>query len=118
MNFDRILNQKVVYWAPGSLDNYGNTSWAGGAEIAGRWEEGSFLFLNTEGESEVASDRVYMDGANTLELDGRLYLGELDDLTSGQQADPTTVSSAKRIVKVGKAPRLRGSQKLAQVLLK
>lgn len=109
MRLSRKLNQTIVYWAPdGIIDLHGGQGWAGGVEIKGRWQEQTEEVLNADGKNELSRAVIYLDGSTVVGFDGRFYLGELDDLTSGQQADPAIVVGTGRVIAIGDSPDLRG----------
>lgn len=115
MNLSRLLNQTLVYWVAGGDDRHGNPSWSTGVNLTCRWQERAELFVNENGEEEMASAVVYLDGADTVALDGRMYLGDVADLASS--ADPVSVQ-AYRVASIQSTPSIDAAQSLQKVLLK
>lgn len=116
MNIARLLNQALVYWPPGTVDRYGNTDWADGSALSCRWQDSGEVFLNENGEKELSASVVFLNGVESVELDGRMYLGPLSDLGSILD-DPTTVASL-RIVSIDDIPSVDAAQSLKTVYLK
>jgi hypothetical protein len=113
LNINRKLNQTAVYWAPLAPGNDGNVTWGAGAEISVRWENKREVFTNFEGEEKTSSAIVYSNGDETTQVEnGRLYLGELTDLTAPQQANPEIVLNSFRIQQSLLSPNVRATQHL------
>ena len=98
----KALKQKAVYWAPSAPDGYGGRQYASPVEINCRWQDGTKTILSREGEEVVSIATVWVD--RDLQEGGMLWLGELSNLTSSQQADPTTLSDAYTIRRFEKMP--------------
>ena len=118
MILSRLLKQTLVYWAPGSIDGYGNSAFAAAVEIACRWEDVETIFVDSNGENDAASSRVYIAGTVSVALDGRMYLGLLNDLSAPEQLDPSGIEGVLRLVSAGDTPSLKADQSLQTVLLK
>lgn len=118
MNISRLLKQTIVYWAPGATDVHGDTAWSTGEELTGRWEDINEVVTNKEGKDELASSVVYLNGDETVVMDGRMYLGELADLSSSQDDDPRIVATAQRIISIKKSPGVRNRDTLLKIWLK
>jgi len=114
MSILRLLNQTLVYWAPGSEDRYANTSWEDPVEISGRWEEKAELFLDETGEKTLSRAVAYLDGSTSIVMDGRLMLGTLLSLSSSP--DPAT-DGGLRISSIGDAPSINAQTSLKKVML-
>jgi len=100
-------NQTAVYWGAPVNDGFGGRTWDDPVEIACRWETKEALVLRSNGQQTLSHSRAFV--ATDLDEDGVLFLGTLDDLDSGEEADPTTVTGAYSIVRFEKIPRLRGT---------
>ena len=107
-------NQIAVYWAPEGHDGFGNHLYDDPVEVAVRWEDRMDLIVNAQGQ-EIVSKAVIYPG-QTLELEGRLFLGRLEDLSGAEKADPQLVH-ASEIKAVGNVPNVNGTFFLAKAWL-
>jgi len=101
---ERNLNQTAVYWGSPTDDGYGGYTFADPVEIDCRWVSANELIIANNGEQIVTRAKVQVK--QDLDIDGYLYLGELDDLSSSEEDDPTTVDGAYRIRKFDKTPTI------------
>ncbi len=116
MNFASKLNQTIVYWAPAGNTASGRPTLAAGVEFTGRWQREAKVFTDSTGEERVSNSIVYADPEDvTLETNGRLFLGQLSDLTAGQQAGTDIVTTSEIIRKPYETPGVSGTQKLMKV---
>ena len=106
--------QTAVYWAPSTLDGFGNVTFADPIEIAVRWENKVELFIDDKGKEQKSAAVVYPISAVLLE--GYLYLGELLDLSSAEENDPKS-TTAKEIRGVSVSINVRGTQMLYKAWL-
>lgn len=93
--------QTITYWAPGSVDEFGDTTVATPVTMKGKWEERAELFLGPDGEEKRGNTVVYLD--SDVVNGGFLAQG---DQTA--QADPLQVSGSIKIKdyrKIGDATR-------------
>ena len=117
MNFASKLNQTIVYWAPVGNTASGRPTIAAGVEFTGRWQREAKVFTDVTGEERVSDSTVYADPTEvTLETNGRLFLGELADLTAEQQAGTEIVTTSEIIRKPYETPGVGGSQQLMKVM--
>jgi hypothetical protein len=113
-----MLNQTAVYWAPGAAGADGNVTFAAGVEVSVRWQSKRELFVNALGQKETSQAVIYHDTADGgFVVNGRLYKGELADLSAPEQADPTLVAVAFQIKQIGESPSLDASQELGKTWL-
>ena len=106
----RLCVQTAVYWGSPVDDGYGGHTFADPVEISCRWEDqvekidrvGASL-----GEEIVSAAQVYV--TQDVEERGYLFLGDLDDLDSGEEADPKTVEKAYMINRFDKVPVMRST---------
>jgi hypothetical protein len=103
----RNLKQTAVYWASPTPDGFGGATFTTGAEIACRWEDKDELFVDRAGQEVRSHAMVYV--GQDLDDGGYLYLGDLDDLSSAEEADPLTVTGAYEIRSFQKSPRLKAA---------
>lgn len=113
-----MRRQDLVYWAPDTPDKFGNTGYAAGVELKGRWEERAETVLNAEGENVISRGVVYIDGTQSILQDGRMFLGQKADLTAEQIPDPDLVPNAYRIIMVGNSPDVRNRRSLSKIWLR
>jgi len=108
MDFSRLLNQTAVYWAPGASDGEGGLSFTAGVEIDCRWEDKQIKYLDIQGETQVSQSVIWTD--QDVSLKGYLFFGDLDDLNSAAEADPTEEDDAYEIKSFNKIPSVDGAQ--------
>ena len=106
----RLCTQTAVYWGSPVNDGYGGKTFDDPVEISCRWED-TIESINRVGarlgEEIVSQAQVYV--TTDVEERGYLYLGTLDDLDSGEEADPTTIVKAYMINRFDKIPAMRSS---------
>lgn len=90
--YTQMLKQDAVYWANPTDDGYGGKTFDSPVELKVRWETKQQLFVDAQGQ-ERRSTAVVFSSAE-LDLDGYLFLGTLDDLSSAEEDDPTQVDGA------------------------
>lgn len=112
---NRNLNQCAVYWASPVADGYGGFDWDDPVEINCRWEGSSRIFIASNGEQMVSRAEVFT--SQDLDEQGMLFLGELDDLDSSEEVDPTTITRAYQIKRFDKIPTIGGGKFLRKVYL-
>lgn len=103
------LIQKAVYWAPGSLDVYGKTSFSEPVEIDCRWDENFEKMMDEVGEEFVSKAEVMTD--RDCKVGGYLMLGELE---SGIPSDPEDEREAFMIRSKKNTPSVDGTEILYQ----
>ncbi len=113
--WNKLLTQTAVYWSPSSVDGWGVQTFADPVEVSVRWVEKTEMFIGGNGKEQISSAVVLLD--QDVEEEGYLFLGDLDDLDSGQEADPMTANTAFQIRAVKKVPDFRGSNFLRKVWL-
>lgn len=89
------LNEKAVWWRNVVPGGAGQRSFDDPIEINVRWEQRSVLFTNAAGE-ELQSEHVVYPDRDVAEGD-MLMRGTLDDIDSGEEADPLTVDGAHTV---------------------
>jgi len=99
--YRRHLNDTITYWAPASLNVWGEESFSTPITIKGSWENRQEEFSSTSGEVMVSNALVYVD--RPIEHMGWLYLG------TSSAADPKTVNGAFPIRRVDFFPGWRPS---------
>lgn len=99
------LHQTAVYWGNPTSDGYGGYTWDDPVELDCRWTQVTRLVKDANGKEVVSGASVQVD--QDVDLDGYLFLGDLDDLDSSEEADPTTVSGAYKILAFDKTPTVK-----------
>ena len=113
----RLCTQTAVYWGSPVDDGYGGKTFADPVEISCRWEDRvekiSWQGASRLGEEIVSRARVF----TTQDVDelGWLFLGDLDDLESDEEADPMTVDGAFEIKRFDKTPAMRSTTQFSRV---
>lgn len=105
--YTQSMTQAATYWAPGSNDGFGGTTFAAPVSILCRWQDQATLFRDTQGREVVSDAVVYPDRA--LAVGGRIALGSHED------ANP--VDSAKEIRQAFQSPSLSNTEVLHKVML-
>jgi hypothetical protein len=103
---DNNLHQTAVYWGNPASDGYGGYTWDDPVEIDCRWVRRTRLVKNAQGKEVVSNASVQVD--QDVDLDGYLYLGDLDDLDSDEEANPMKVDGAYKILAFDKTPTILG----------
>jgi len=101
----RLCVQTAVYWGTPVEDGYGGKTFADPVEIDCRWEDTLEVISDADGNEIISKSAIYV--TQDVDEQGYLYLGTLDDLDSGEEADPTTVEGAHIIKRFDKVPALR-----------
>jgi len=108
------MTQTAVYWATPVPDGYGTYTYDDPVEIDCRWENKTEVVSRVGGEGKKGEELVsFAQVFVTQDVDenGFLYLGDLDDLDSAEEALPETVDGAYRIQKFDKLPELKSTNK-------
>ena len=96
--------QTCVYWGSPVNDGQGGKTYDDPVELSCRWEDDQQLFAGDDGESIVSRAVVYV--LQDVDKNGMLFLGDLDDLTAAEEADPASVETAYIIKGFQKTPVL------------
>jgi hypothetical protein len=110
------LNQDAVYWGSPANDGYGGLTFADPVQIHVRWEDKQVMFVDASGKDMLSQAVVYVDRA--LEIDGYLYLGTLDDLSSGELVNPLLVAEAYPVRGRSSSPDFRAQKFVRKVWLR
>lgn len=101
------LKQTAVYWGNPTYTATGGRTFDDPVELDCRWEQRSDMFRDAQG-NEVHSNAIVFVNSDVV-VGGWLYLGELDDLSSSEEADPQTVDDAYEIRRFDKIPDYSGT---------
>lgn len=105
------LKQAAVYWGNPSSDGYGGRTFDDPVEINVRWSDRQEMFVDTQAREQVSRAVVYV--ATDLVIGGYLYLGALADLSSAEEGDPLSISTAYEIRSISKTPDI-GADRFAR----
>ena len=105
----RNCKQTAVYWGTPTNDGYGTFTYADPVEIYCRWEAVTIKVKGDAGIEFVSRAEVYV--SQDVDLNGLLYLGDLDDLDSDEEDDPMTISDIQIIKGFTKIPALNSTTK-------
>lgn len=96
-------NQTATYWAPSTLNDYGEQSFAAPTTISVRWEEKTEIFVTRETGKEQQSHSMVFTKVDLVE-NGFLFLGV------SALANPLDQDKAFLILRFDKSPALRNSK--------
>lgn len=109
MGIDRFIKLKLkdtaVYWALASFGSDGSPVYSTPVEIVCLWVARIDNILDDKGREAISRATVYVN--QDLTTHGRLYHGELTDLSTAEKTDPLTVSDAYEIMAFLKTPSLQ-----------
>ena len=105
----RMCTQTAVYWGSPTEDGYGTFTYAEPIEILCRWEDKNQVFTELNGTQIVTRSEVHV--TQDVDLEGLLYLGDLDDLDSTEEDDPMSIDGIGIIKRFDKIPVLRSTDK-------
>lgn len=101
----RNLEQTAVYWASPSPSGRGGYSYDDPVELDVRWEDKQEKFVDVNGQEMISGAIVIVD--QDVDIGGILFLGDLDDLDSSEEASPGSVKQAWEIRKFEKTPNIK-----------
>jgi len=99
----KVLKQKCVYWAPGTPDAYGQTTYSEAIELNCRWDDNQQQIIRDDG-TMVMSKAEVMLSADVI-VGGVLKFGTLDDVL--YMNEPTRNDGAFEILKFDKNPNFK-----------
>ena len=108
----KVCVQPAVYWGAPKPDGFGGMTYSTPAEIKCRWTDKvqvikwQSAYVPTSNEFiSYAEILLHVD----VELQGVLWLGALDSLTTAQKADPLSIPGAREIKTFERIPLFRSS---------
>lgn len=117
----KVCKQTAVYWGNPISDGFGGFVYDSPVEIKCRWDEVSKLVQNNEGQEVVSNATVLV--TTTLDINGVLFLGTLDDLDTiidlpSSQAFPTPdqVENSFAILTRDKTPEFGSNSKFVNIV--
>lgn len=99
------LKQTAVYWGNPQSDGYGGRTFEDPVEINVRWSDRQEMFVDAQAREQTS--RAVVHTATDLVVGGYLYLGTLADLSSAEEGDPLSLSTAYEIRAFSKTPNIR-----------
>ena len=109
----QVCVQTAVYWGTPVDDGYGGKTFTDPVELQCRWENKAQKIINTNGEETISRAWVLLL-EDVVEL-GWLFLGDLDDLDSAEEADPMSADGAYEIQRFEKTPAIRSTTQFTRV---
>ena len=109
------LNQTAVYWSNPQSDGAGGRTFDEPVEISVRWADRQELFIDMQAREQTSRAVVHV--ATDLVVGGYLDLGTLADLSSAEEGEPLSISSAYEIRAFSKIPNVKGDQFVRKVWL-
>jgi len=115
MNLDKYLTDTAVLWAYSSTNGYGEAVFSAATEIDVRWEERYESFISTDGTNLTSKAIVHVNV--DIDPNSFLYLGEIDDLSAEEIANPKLVETAYSVKAFRKVKDLYSKNTLRKVYL-
>lgn len=118
MNLQKFLNQDAVYWGSPTPNGFGGYTYADPVDVKVRWSIKQEKFLSAEAGAtnsveEILSTAVILSETD-FEINGRLLLGIVADLSSDELPD---TNGANTIKGFGKIPTMKADQFLRKAWL-
>lgn len=116
---ETVCVQTATYWGNPRGDGMGGMLWDDPVELRVRWDNTTKLIRDAKGKEVAAQAEILLAGRLEndrsltlvdLQVDGRLWLGSLDDLDSSQLADPMQVDGAWPIIRFDKVPEFASTE--------
>lgn len=96
--------QTAVYWGNPQNDGTGGYVTDDPVEIKCRWEERRELIKDNTGREIISDAKVIVPQSYSIQDEGWMYLGDLDDSALDSASQPQEVSGAYQIKKIEKLP--------------
>ncbi len=109
----RVAVQTAVYWGNPQANGQGGIDYDEPVEIKCRWDDVVKVVTDAKGKEITTMAEVLV--TQHLDVDGRLFLGTLDDLDSGQLDDPASIDRCFAIKRFDKSPEFRSTTKFVRV---
>ena len=100
----RSCKQTVIYWGSPVNDGYGKMTFDNPVEIKCRWEDAMQVVETDDGKEIVSTSQLHV--LQSVDKEGLVYLGELNDLTIEQRLNPYSISGINTVLKTDKIPNL------------
>ncbi len=115
MDITKYLTDTAVLWAKSGKTAYNELTFTAGAEISVRWEDRQEIFISSTGKELISDAIVFVD--QDITPDSFLYLGELDDLSAEEKANPKLEQNAYAVRRFEKIKNVGGRIVLRRVHL-
>lgn len=109
-----MLKQTALYWGTPAGDGRGGFTFDAPVEVDCYWATRQELFVSAAGRQELSRAVIYL--ASAVEVEGWLYLGELDDLASSVNG-PHDLVNAYKVRATAEIPSVSGLQTLYKAWL-
>jgi len=109
-----VCVQDAVYWAPLGLDGYGSMRYEQPRTIKCRWTDTTKTIMDNNGSLIVCKAEILV--TEDLEVNGMLYLGDLDQLTEEQKNNPLLLDEAYTIKRVDRVPLFRSTDEFVRTV--
>lgn len=107
---NKNLRQTATLWHLLGLDAFGKPSFAPPIQRRCRWQQGAEIFLDTQGEQQVASAVVYI---NSEEVKAGDYLV----LGTTSETNPIVIRNSWPVRRIQRSPRLKGQGFFTKAML-
>lgn len=104
-----------MFWGNPQSDGTGGRTFDDAVEISVRWGDKQQKFIDAQGHEQISRAIIYAD--TDLAVGGYLYLGTLAALSSADEGDPLSVSTAYEIRATSKSPDLKADRFVRKVWL-
>lgn len=115
MQISKYLIDTAVLWAVTGKNAYNELIFSAGVEVFVRWEDKQEIFISEEGK-ELSSKAILHINQDVIP-DSFMFLGDLDDLTTAQKADPKLCETAYAVKSFKKTKSVGGIYILRKVYL-
>lgn len=109
-----VCVQDAVYWAPDHIDGYGLMIYKLPMQIKCRWTDTVRTVTDNNGELIVCKAEVLV--TQDLQINGMLYLGDLNSLTEQQKNNPQLIDTAYTIKRIDKVPLFRSKDEFVRTV--
>ena len=117
MNLQKFLNQDAVYWGSPTPNGFGGYTYGDPVDVKVRWSIKQEKFLSAHGADnsieEILSAAVILSETD-FEINGRLWLGKVVDLSSDELPDTNGANTIKGFEKI---PTMKADQFLRKAWL-
>lgn len=106
---EALCVQTAVYWANPVNNGFSQFTYDAPVEIKCRWEEKDQIVSQPDEKAVIYRSIIFL--LIDVDVDGLLWLGSLDDLTTIQKADPLKIENIMIIKRFEKSPEIRKTDK-------
>jgi len=102
---ESVCVQPAVYWPAPEIDGFGGIDYGSPEQRYVRWEDKAEVVVDSEGREIVSRAEVMTP--EDMDIQGKLWLGELTSLSESQKADPKGIEGAYEIKTKMRSPLFR-----------